>query len=232
MRLEELSWLDIENYLKQDDRLMLVLGACEQHGYLSLLTDVRIPQALADAASERTGVLVAPAVNFGCSPYFLAYPGTLSLRVSTLLDIVEDLVRSAYRHGFRRLLVLNGHGGNDPARLRLHELANELPGLHLAWYAWWTSHSVSAVAQKYELKPAHANWLEAFPFTKVTELPEGEKAPPFVPGLMGADEARQVYGDGSFGGVYTASPAVMDEVFAAALLDVLNLLEFSTPPEE
>lgn len=110
MRIEELNWFDVESYLKQDDRLILVLGACEQHGYLSLLTDVKIPLALADAASEQTGVLIAPPQNFGSSPYFLHYPGTFSLRVSTLIDLVEDLVRSAYGHGFRRILILNGHG--------------------------------------------------------------------------------------------------------------------------
>jgi creatinine amidohydrolase len=226
MRLEELNWFDVETYLKSEDRLMLVLGACEQHGYLSLLTDVKIPLALADAASERTGVLVAPPLNFGSSSYFLAYPGTFSLRVSTLLDVVEDLVRSAYRHGFRRILVLNGHGGNDAARGRLYEIATELSDLHLAWYAWWQSHSTEQVSFKHALKPSHASWMEAFPFTQVSDLPEGEKAPPHVPGLMGADEARRVYGDGVFGGVYRADPAVMDELFAATLADVLQLLRF------
>ncbi len=106
----------MENYLQNEDRIMLVLGACEQHGYLSLLTDVKVPLALADIASQQTGVVVAPPLNFGCSPYFLGYPGTLSLRASTLLDVVEDVVQSAYTHGFRRMLVLNGHGGNDAAR--------------------------------------------------------------------------------------------------------------------
>ena len=146
MRIEDLSWMDVENYLKTDDRLILVLGACEQHGYLSLLTDVKIPLALADAASQQTGVLVAPPLNFGSSPYFLSYPGTFSLRASTLLDVVEDLLRSAYRHGFRHILLLNGHGGNDAARVRLYELADQLPGLRLAWYAWWTANSVVEVA--------------------------------------------------------------------------------------
>jgi creatinine amidohydrolase len=218
--------MDVEQYLEADDRLMLVLGSCEQHGYLSLLTDVKIPLALADAASEQTGVPVAPPLNFGCSPYFLGYPGTLSLRVSTLLEVVEDVARSAYRHGFRRILVLNGHGGNDPARVRLYEVATDLPGLRLAWYAWWTAHSVQEVAVRHALKPAHANWLESFPFTQVGELPTESKAPPHVPGLMGADEARRVYGDGSFGGPYQADPSVMDELFDSALKDVLNLLRF------
>jgi creatinine amidohydrolase len=228
MRFEDLNWMDVEQYLKQDDRLMLVLGACEQHAHLSLLADVRIPAALADAAARQSGVLAAPALNFGVSPYFLAYPGTLSLRTSTLLDVVEDLVRSAYASGFRRLLILNGHGGNDPARGRLYELANALPDLRLGWYAWWQAHSVQAVAQKHGLKPSHASWLEAFPFTIVSELPQGEKAPPAVPGLLSAAEARQVYGDGSFGGPYQAAPEVMDEIFQAALADVLQLLKFES----
>jgi creatinine amidohydrolase len=226
MRIEELNWFDVENYLKDEDRLMLVLGACEQHGYLSLLTDVKVPMALADIASRETGVLVGPPLNFGSSPYFLGYPGTLSLRVSTLLDVVEDLMQSAYLHGFRRILVLNGHGGNDAARGRLYELANQHPDLHLSWYAWWLSHSVAEVAQKHALKLAHASWLEAFPFTRVADLPDGEKQPPYVPGLMGAVKARQVYGDGVFGGPYQVDSAIMDEIFQAALQDVLQLLKF------
>ena len=226
MRIEELNWFDVEKYLNNEDRLLLVLGACEQHGYLSLITDVKVPLALADAASEQTGVLVAPPINFGSSPYFLKYPGTFSLRISTLLDVVEDLVRSAYGHGFRRILVLNGHGGNDPVRSRLYELANELPDLRTAWYAWWTAHSVSEIAQTHELKPTHASWLEAFSFTKVSELPEGEKKPPYVPGIMGAEQSRAVYGDGVFGGPYQVDAVIMDEIFDAALQDILQLLEF------
>jgi len=226
MRIEDLNWMDVEEYLKHEDRLVLVLGATEQHGYLSLLSDVRIPLALADAASQSTGVLVAPPLNFGCSPYFLAYPGTFSLRVSTLIAAVEDLVRSASGAGFRRILVLNGHGGNSPARAQLAELVNSLPGVQLRWYDWWLSHSVEEVALKHELKPAHANWLEAFPFTLVSELPEGSKVPPSVPGIMDARTAREVYGDGSFGGPYQASEQVMHELFAATLQDVLQLLKF------
>lgn len=226
MRFEDLNWMDIEKYLAQDDRLMIVLGACEQHAYLSVLSDVKIPQALADAASLQTGVLVAPALNFGSSPYFLDYPGTLSLRISTLLDVVEDVIRSAYQQGFRKFLVLNGHGGNDPVRARLYELINQLDGMRVAWYSWWTSHSVVELAQKYNLKPSHANWLEAFAFTRVAELPQGEKTPPQIPGLMGATEARQVFGDGSFGGPYSVEETVMDDLFKTALQDILRLLEF------
>jgi creatinine amidohydrolase len=226
MRFEDLNWFDVENYLKVEDRLLIVLGACEQHGYLSLLTDVRIPLALADAASQQTGILVAPPLNFGASPYFLAYPGTISLRLATLLDVVEDMLRSLYGYGFRRILILNGHGGNDPVRGRLYELAGQLPDLRLAWYAWWTSHSVTEVAMTNELKSYHAAWIEAFSFTRVCELPPGEKTPPRVPGLLGAAEARRVYGDGVFGGPYQVEDAIMNSIWEAALADVLQLLRF------
>lgn len=226
MRLADLNWFDVERYLEGDDRLIFILGACEQHAYLSLLTDVLIPQALADAASKESGVLVAPALNFGASPYFLQYPGTMSLRLSTLLDVIEDLVRSVYQQGFRRLLFLNGHGGNEPVRGRLYELANEYPDLKLRWYSWWLSNSVAQIAQKYQLKPAHANWLEAFSFTRVSDLPEGEKLPPVIAGLSSSQEARRIFGDGSFGGAYQVGREIMDEMFAASLEDVRQLLRF------
>jgi creatinine amidohydrolase len=228
MRFEELNWFDIEKYLTVDDRLIIIIGACEQHGYLSQTTDVLIPQALADAASQRTGVLVAPSVNFGSSPYFLDYPGTLSLRLSTLMNLLEDIIRSAQSQGFQRILVLNGHGGNDGVRSRLYELANQLAGLKIAWYAWWQSHSVQAIAEKHELKPAHANWLEAFPFTTVSDIPKEEKIPPRVDGILNAREAKQIYGDGVFGGAYQSDPSIMDEIFSAAVEDILQMLKFES----
>jgi creatinine amidohydrolase len=227
MRFEELNWMDIESYLAKDDRLMIVLGATEQHGYLSLLTDVKIPLAMADAASQKSGVLVAPPLNFGSSPYFLNYPGTISFRLSTLLDAVEDIIRSVYGHGFRRILVLNGHGGNIGTHARVSELANELLDLKMNWYSWWESHGVEAIAIKNELKPSHANWLEAFAFTLVSEMPDGQKTPPYVSSsILNAKETREVYGDGSFGGAYQADGSIMGEIFNVGVGDIVEMLKF------
>jgi creatinine amidohydrolase len=226
MRFEDLSWFDVEKYLQNDNRLILVLGACEQHGYLSLLTDVKIPLALADAASQKIGVLVAPVLNYGISPYFMDYPGTLSLRASTFLDIVEDLVRSAHHHGFHRILILNGHGGNDPARARLYEVVNTLSELKLAWYSWWQSRSVETVAVNHGLRSYHAAWIEAFQFTRVGDLPDGEKIPPHIPGIVNATVSRELYQDGVFGGPYQVADTIMEKIFSAALDDVLQLLKF------
>ena len=227
MRFEDLNWMDVENYLKTDDRLMLVTGACEQHGYLSLLTDSKIPLALASAASQQSGVLVGPALNFGISPYFTAYPGTITLRAQTYLAVIGDIVRSLHGSGFRRLLFVNGHGGNDPARGVLAELVNELPGLIVSWYSWWLAPSTAAVAQQAGLSPHHASWSEAFSFCRVADLPAGDKPAASSPRLLNAPETRALYGDGVFGGPYSASDAVMQRLFDGCVADVVERLSFA-----
>ena len=118
----------------------------------------------------------------------------------------------------------------DPRRAQAvaNELANQLPGLRLAWYAWWVAPNVVEVAKRHGLKPYHASWSEAFPFTRVSELPEGEKTPTTVSGLLSAQESRQAYGDGVFGGPYKVDDKIMQETFDAALADVLGLLKFDT----
>jgi creatinine amidohydrolase len=228
MRLEDLNWMDVENYLKTDDRLMIVLGACEEHGYLSLLTDSKIPAALADTASERTGVLVTPALNFGISPYFARYPGTLSLRVQTFLGVIEDLTRSAYTQGFKRLLFVNGHGGNSPAVPLLHELANTLPGLKADWYSWWIAPSAKAIKAEAGLEGYHANWQEAFAFCRVADLPDGAKTPPVSSrAILNAAEMRDLYGDGVLGGRYQPDEGALQKIFAAAVADIVAKLNFA-----
>ena len=227
MRFEDTNWMGVEDYLKKDDRVILVLGACEQHGYLSLLTDAKIPQVLGEAASEASGVLIAPPLNFGCSPYFLSYPGTISLRLHTYLDVVEDILRSLYGAGFRKVLILNGHGGNTPVRDHLVELANELPDLQMRWYAWWTRPVVTRISQENGLTNQHANWEEAFDFTIVSEMPKEIKPEPKSSGdIHGKDAIRKIYGDGMYGGAYKADPAIMQEIFDACLAEILERLKF------
>jgi creatinine amidohydrolase len=226
MRLEDLNWMDVENYLQKDDRLMIVLGACEQHGYLSLLTDVKIPLALADAASKQTGVLIAPPINVGSSPYFLSFPGTMSIKITTLMEVVEDMLRSGYSQGFHRFLFLNGHGGNEVVRARLNELVNELTDVKMSWYAWWMTPGVKRIAEKYNLAPKHGSWLEAFPFTRVADLPQDDKFPVHIPDFSDSARVREIIGDGSFGGCYQANLKVLDEVFNECLAEVIELLNF------
>lgn len=227
MNLGEMNWMEVEQYLKTDDRIMVVLGATEQHGYIALEADVKIPQRLAEEASEQTGVLVTPPLSFGCSSYFIDFPGTISFRVQTLLNAVEDIIRSLHHQGFRRILIVNGHGGNDPAKVSLGEVVNDLRDLKLGWYNWWKSPSVAAVAQAHDLSTYHASWMEAFPFLRTPGIPDGEKQP-FEPNLiLPSNLVREGLQDGVYGGAYKVSDEIMDEVFFAAVQDILDLLKFA-----
>jgi creatinine amidohydrolase len=225
--LADMNWMQVEAYLQTDDRLMIVTGACEQHGFLSLLTDILIPQAIAEAAASRTGVLVAPPLNFGVSPYFARYPGTISLRVQTFLMVIEDIVRFVHGQGFRRLPFLNGHGGNAPATALLHELTNALPDLKVGWYNWWLAPAVQAITEEVGKKGYHANWFEAFPSCRVAELPAGEKAAPATTRVLNADEYRAVYGDGVMGGYYAPDDADLQRIFDVAVGEVVERLSFA-----
>ena len=225
MLLKDLNWMDVEEYLKHDDRIILVTGSCEQHGYLSLLTDVREPMAFATAAAEREKVLVAPPLNFGVSSYFAAYPGTISLSVETHNRVVCEIVSDLHRQEFKRVLVLNGHGGNVGIEPALRELVNKLPDLHLFIHNWWKGPAAVQFYAENKLPPAHANWSENFPFTRVADVPSGDKpatgATPYLP----ADAVRTRLGDGSFGGPYQASDEVMQGLFEVAVTEVVQLLQ-------
>lgn len=218
MEFQDLNWMEVESYLRRDDRVVLVTGGCEEHGYLSLLADIRIPLEIARQTCQREGVLIAPPLPYGISPYFTAYPGTVSLSVSVFAAIVRELIESLLAQGFHGILVSNGHGGNTGVlRSLLAELANEHPNGRLGFFQWWTHPAVDAVAREAGLPQYHANWSENFAFTRVAPLPAGEKAPVvFDPGTS-AVTCRAALGDGSFGGPYQAPDEVMERMFAAAV---------------
>lgn len=145
--LEELGWPDVVEYLSRDDRLILVVGSTEQHGrHLSFASDVWQPWEIALRLSDRTAVLVAPPMSYGMSLHHLGFPGSLSLRPHTLSSVIVDLLESAYEHGFRRILILNGHGGNIASiQTALAEALNELHGLQVRLSSWWHLEEVKAV---------------------------------------------------------------------------------------
>jgi creatinine amidohydrolase len=158
--LAELGWPDVQEYLGHDDRLILVVGSTEQHGrHMTFASDTWQPWEIAQRLSERTGVLLAPPVNYGMSLHHLGFPGSLSLRPQTLSSIIVDLLESAYQHGFRRILILNGHGGNTaPIQVAMIEALNELPGLEVRAEAWWRVPEVSAAFEEAGIQaPAHAD---------------------------------------------------------------------------
>lgn len=115
MRWEELSVPEIETLDRDSTILLLPLGSVEQHGrHLPVGTDTMLASAVSLAACKRLPgrSAVLPSPWYGFSPHHMRFQGTLTLRATTLLSIVEDIVQSAVAHGFKRVVLVNGHGGN------------------------------------------------------------------------------------------------------------------------
>ncbi|MBW3633295.1 MAG: creatininase family protein, partial [Chloroflexi bacterium] len=116
--LADLSSPETRDLLPGIELVLLPVGAHEQHGPNSAVsTDTISADALSRAAAALVGpaVAVAPAIPWGVSWHHLRFAGTIALRPATLIAVLADVVGSLYPHGFRRFLVVNGHGGNTAA---------------------------------------------------------------------------------------------------------------------
>ncbi|TLP79882.1 creatininase family protein [Nesterenkonia sphaerica] len=109
-----MTTVDAQDFCASDGIVIVPIGATEQHGpHLPLGTDFTMAETVAQrAAQDVENVVVTPAIWTGYSPHHMEYTGTVSLRSETLMAMIRDVAESLWHHGFRRILFLNGHGGN------------------------------------------------------------------------------------------------------------------------
>ncbi len=221
MRVRDMTWMQVEAWLERDDRCVLPLGSTEQHAYLSLETDTVLPERVAADAAEPLGVPVFPALTFGLSPYFMAFPGTVSLSTETYERVLQEILGSLVQHGFRRILVVNGHGGNCEAREALEAWAREREGVVLRWYDWWRAPDTMAAVRAIDPEAGHASWMEGFPWVRVpgVEPPPGHKPPVDLTGREGLtpEEFRERIEDGCFGGYWVRPGEEMLAIWRVAV---------------
>lgn len=229
MRITEMNWMQVEAYLKHDDRAVVPLGSIEQHGYLSLGVDAILAERMSVEAAEPSGVPVFPTLSYGITPYFKAYPGTISLRIDTLLALVRDLFDGLEAQGFRRIVMVNGHGGNSPVQSFVAEWLAEHPAMSVKFHNWWNAPRTWARVNATDPIASHASWMENFPWTRLgnVALPPEQKPMVAVDRIRRSTPAqvRALLGDGNYGGYYQRPDEEMLAIWRIAVEETQALID-------
>jgi creatinine amidohydrolase len=235
VRVFDANWMQIEEYLSRDDRIVLPTGSTEQHGYLSLGTDAILAERVAAEAAEPLGIPVLPVLPFGMAPYFAAFPGSMSLRITTYIEVLRDLLDGLAAQGFRRIAIINGHGGNAPVTGFLREWACQpRPGrVRVLFHSWYNAPQTAAAAGRFDLDQMHGGWVENFPWTRLPGVdlpsPPRQAVSRELIGLLGPAEVRAAAPDGVMGGAYARPDEDMRVVWDAGVAEVRELLVSGWP---
>jgi creatinine amidohydrolase len=217
MQIAAMTWAQVEARLATDDRAVLPLGCTEQHAHLSLATDSILAERIAAEAAAPLGVPVFPVLPYGITPGFTAYPGTVSLRVETYGRLLRDILDSLRAQGFRRILLVNGHGGNAPAQAFAQEWMMDNPGSVVRLHNWWNAPRTLARVHEIDPVASHASWMENFPWTRLEGVTQPALRKPLVDfdrlRAQGPAAQRAYLGDGNFGGYYERSDDEMLSVW-------------------
>lgn len=211
------TWCDVEAYLRRSKAIILPIGSMEQHGPNGLIgTDAICPEVIAaHAAQDAPDILVGPTFNVGSAQHHLGFPGTVTLRPSTMIAAITDWTHSLRRHGFEKLYWFNGHGGNvatiAAAFAEIHAERSfdgpdsTLPQLSLVQRNWWELPTVMDVCRR--LHPSNEGSHATPSEVAVTYAAYPEQVrnivlePPVAPsGSFGdAEDYRARFADGRIG---------------------------------
>jgi creatinine amidohydrolase len=136
--LQKLSWIKVKNLVPEKiNTVLFPVGTVEAHGSAALGTDNYIPEAIAHSQAERLNALIAPTLNYGITRSLYRYPGSFTIQPRNFVPFLTDILNSLADHGFKNIILLNGHGGNNSA---LKEAAYDLhcrSRVNVAAVHWW-----------------------------------------------------------------------------------------------
>jgi creatinine amidohydrolase len=228
VRVSDMNWMQVEQYLQHDDRAVLPLGSTEQHSHLRLTVDCILPERVAAEAAEPLGVPVFPVVPYGVTPYFREFPGSISLRVETHLNVVRDILEGMAHSGFRRILICNGHGGNGAVQQYAQEWAADHASCQVIFHNWWNAPKTWQKVQAIDPVASHGSWMENFPWTRLPNAEAPANQRPMVDmaklRLMNPAALRSYLGDGNYGGLYQRPDDDMLALWQVAVEETRALL--------
>lgn len=224
-----MDWRAVEDWTRHDDRCVLPIGSTEQHAGLSLATDAINAERIAVEAAEPLGIPVFPVLSYGLTPYFSDFPGTVTLRLATYAALLRDILDSLKHAGFRRIAIVNGHGGNHPATSLAQEWMMDNPDARVRVHDWWKAPLTWAAVQRIDPVASHASWMENFPWTRLPGSDFSQAPKPMTDTdrmrTMAPFEVRLLLEDGNFGGRYQREDREMLEIWAIAVAETRALLD-------
>ncbi|MEO6565968.1 MAG: creatininase family protein [Casimicrobiaceae bacterium] len=228
MRIAEMNWMQVEQHVLLDRRAVLPIGSTEQHAQLSLCVDAILAERVAVEAAEPLQVPVYPVINYGLTPSFVDYAGTVTLRLSTLCALMCDVLDGMVRAGFRQIVVVNGHGGNGPAQGAVLEWLNSNRGVQVKWHNWYNAPRTWAKVKATDAVASHASWMENFPWTRLPGVTPPADPKPMVDlaryQRLDGGAKKALIGDGNFGGAYQRADAEMLAIWDVAVAETRSLL--------
>ncbi len=146
---QELRRTEFEEAVKADAVVIIPVGSTEQHGnHLPINTDANCCSTIAQRAAQAINefpVLVLPAIWTGYSPHHMTYPGSITLKYDTFVALLTEVATSVYAHGFKKILFLNGHGGNSAIVAAMRTKLDAEEGISVVSYDYWDLPSVPEV---------------------------------------------------------------------------------------
>ena len=221
MRIADMNWMQVRDHAAGDDRAILPVGSTEQHAYLSLAVDAILSERVAIEAAEPLAVPVFPVLSYGLTPNFVEFPGTVTLRMTTYCAVITDVLEGIARSGFRRIVIVNGHGGNSPAHGAVLEWLDRHHGTQVKWHNWWNAPQTFAKVQATDKVASHASWMENFPWTRLgnVAMPATQKPMMSIDRFQQLDPVakKELLGDGNYGGLYQRSDEDMLAIWRVAV---------------
>ncbi len=231
MRLQLMTWSEAESYLQSSDGVIVPIGSTEQHGPNGLIgTDALTADAIAIETGELAGALVTPVISVGMAQHHMAFAGSMTLKPSTLVQVIRDNVMSLAKHGFRKFYFINGHGGNistiTTAFQEIHaeaSLEGGSGGITCALRNWWIAPKIKELSEELygDKEGFHATPSEVavtqFLFPDHIKQAEMEPAPKTKPEFGDAEDYRRRYPDGRMAShPALARPEHGERIFKAA----------------
>ncbi|MBM08311.1 MAG: amidase [Magnetovibrio sp.] len=235
MRMQLATWPEVETYLRTSVGVILPIGSTEQHGPTGFVgTDALTAEMIAIEVGAKIDAMVAPTISVGMAQHHLGFPGSMTLRPSTLICVIQDMINSLAHHGFERFFFLNGHGGNVAtltaafaevyAESSFGTAASNRPSLRCILRNWYMGEKVRKISKEAfgDDEGSHATASEValtyfgFPndADRVARVPlDPARAPTGT--IYDADDYRRQFPDGRIG----SNPGLATEALGKQLFE-------------